>query len=106
MLATDLGSRSTTGGSLPQVVAFVICLTSLPDLPDYGKPAIGQTAVGMRVGRVVRANLIAIGISPARFADRCAGILLSDATELLVATSPKADCPSSSAPFGSRAGSG
>ena len=106
MLAIDLGSRSTTSGSLPQVVAFVICLTSLPDLPDYGQPAVGQTAVGVGVGRVVRANLTAIGISPARFADRGSGILLSDATELLVATSPKADGLSSSAVFGSRAGSG
>ena len=106
MLAIDLGSRSTTSGSLPQVVAFVICLTSLPDLPDYGKPAVSQTAIGMRVGRVVRANLVAIGISPARLGDRGSGILLSDAAELLVATSAKADGPSSSAAFGSRAGSG
>ena len=55
---------------------------------------------------MVRANLAAIGISPARFGDRASGILLSDATELLVATSPKADGPSSSAAFGSRTGSG
>ena len=88
------------------MIGLVVKFSTVPELPEYGEPAIGQATIGIVLAGTTGANLLPISNSPDRFVQGAAGPLLGNLAKLMVTGVPEGHAFALAAGHGDRAGTG